>query len=90
MLQLRTALFVEADKFDAEAFAWTGRAKTSKVEVKQDRVSDHVVNVLAAQIGRTRHFDVAAMMATYDEWTKPPVDIATEIAVKVAAKITEA
>ena len=75
MIQLRTALFAEADKFDPEAFCWTGRAQPRPEEASQDRPGDHLVNVLAAQIGREGTFDIDSLMATYKEWTTlpPPV-----------------
>ena len=71
MLQLRTALFADPEKFDGEAFAWTGRARPPKQSARQDRPSDHLVNVLAAQMGRDGHFNIEALMATYIEWTTP-------------------
>jgi hypothetical protein len=74
MLQLRTALFSDSDKFDPEAFAWTGRARAPKEAERQDRPSDHLVNVLAAQMGRDGHFNVEALMATYVAWTTPPAE----------------
>ena len=74
MLQLRTALFSESEQFDPEAFAWTGRARPRKESAKKDRPSDHLVNVLAAQMGRDGHFNIEALMATYAEWTTPPAE----------------
>ena len=71
MLQLRTALFAEPEHFDPEAFAWTGQAKPRKESARQDRPSDHLVNVLAAQMGRDGHFNIEALMATYVKWTTP-------------------
>lgn len=70
MLQLRTALFAEADKFDPEAFCWTGLAQARPADIaRQDRPSDHLVNVLAAQMGREGDFNIESLMSTYEKWT---------------------
>ena len=75
MLQLRTALFAGPDEFDPQAFLWTGRPRAgSPGGTSQDRPSDHVVNVLAAQLGRDGHFDVDRLMKTWNEWTQADAD----------------
>ena len=69
MLHERAAIWGDAKELDAVAFCWTGRTgKTVKRISDGQRTSDHVVNVLAAQISR-EGFCLERLMATYQEWT---------------------
>ena len=76
MLQLRTALFASADKFDQQVFLWTGLSGQEKQETTSKdghRPIDHVVNVLAARISQTGQADVAELLKLAAEWGMPNV-----------------
>ncbi len=56
---------------DREAFCWAGLvgSEQAKADVVEDDPSDHIVNVLTAQIDRDGYFNAENVMKTYREWT---------------------
>jgi hypothetical protein len=69
MLHERAAIWGDAKELDSTAFCWTGRTgKVTKNVTDGQQASDHVVNVLAAQISR-EGFCLERLKQTYREWT---------------------
>jgi hypothetical protein len=74
MLHLRTALFAGPEKFDQQAFLWTGLSGHEEKKTTcqgGDRPSDHVVNVLAAKIRETGDVKVEELLKLAAEWGMP-------------------
>ena len=71
MLQLRTALFADKDKFDPETFAWSGGTRSVSHNRDGDSAQDHVVNVLCATMRQNPNVTQDELMKLAAEWGLP-------------------
>ena len=83
LLHERSATWGDGKDLDGEMFCWTGHTGADRGDKETiadgDSPQDHLVNVLAAEIGRNGgHVDVDALLKTWKEWTtpveQPPLD----------------